>query len=379
MVQIFLGTPEGEAKDELRICLSFPYNKESITELKKIPGHRWHPDLKRWSFPNDKDTLEKILKIFEGKKIEINPALIPKDSSTFAEEGIGELEKDLRLRNYSAKTIKSYKSCIRSFLQYIQPRHPKNITSDEIRTYLLHLIDDKNFSSGTVNQVFNALRFLYVELYKKPFVIVKLPRPQKEKKLPDVLNEDEVVRIFNAVKNIKHRTMLMLAYASGLRVSELVSLRIEDIDGKRNLIHIRDAKGKKDRYTVFPQTLRGQLLTYWKTYKLDTKGWLFPGDTVDKHLAARSIQAVLSRAIQACGITKPVSMHTLRHSFATHLLEHGTDLRYIQALLGHQSVRTTEVYTHVSVKGLGQLVSPLDFLTLKDEHKIQNVKQKLLK
>ncbi len=165
----------------------------------------------------------------------------------------------------------------------------------------------------------NALRFLYAALYEKPFVIGKLPRPLKEKKLPDVLNEDEVVRIFRAVNNLKHQTMLMLAYASGLRVGELVRIRIEDIDGSRGLIHIRNAKGKKDRFTVFPESLRGQLLAYWKKYKLGTSGWLFQGDTNDKHLAERSIQAVLTRAIQSSGITKKVSMHTLRHSFATHL------------------------------------------------------------
>jgi len=233
---------------------------------------------------------------------------------------------------------------LRSFVAYEKPKHPREVTTDELKQYLLYLIEEKKIAASTVNQVFNALRFLYVDLYEKPFVIGKLPRPQKERKLPDVLNEEEVMRIFGAVTNLKHRTMLMLAYASGLRVSELVRLRIEDIDGTRNLIHIRDAKGKKDRYTVFPQSLLAQLITYWKTYKLGTRGWLFPGEKVDKHLAARSIQAVLTRAIRASGITKPVSMHSLRHSFATHLLEHGTDLRYIQALLGHQSVRTTEVY-----------------------------------
>lgn len=313
MVKIFLGNPEGKSKAEQRICLSFPYNKEYITELKKIARHRWHPNEKFWSIPNDKGTLENLIKLFDSKKIEVDSAPLPNDRNSFAEEVIEELKKELRLRNYSAKTIKTYKSCIISFLQYIHPRHPKDITSDEIRTYLLHLIEDKGFSSGTVNQVFNALRYLYVELYKKPFVIGKLPRPKKEKKLPDVLNEDEVVRIFSAVKNLKHRTMLMLAYASGLRVSELVRIRIEDIDGNRGLIHVRNAKGKKDRFTVFPESLRDQLISYWKTYKLGARGWLFSGDTSDKHLAARSIQAVLARAIKAIGITKKVSMHTLRH------------------------------------------------------------------
>ncbi|MDP2208840.1 MAG: tyrosine-type recombinase/integrase [Bacteroidota bacterium] len=391
-VKIFLVDSVGEhsTKVEQRIGVSFRYNEEYIKEVKKRPGHRWQPNEKCWSFPIEEETLEKILKIFEDKKIEIDstlqkrfPTIIRstelKDVETPSDEVIGELKKELRLRNYSIKTIKVYKSCIRSFLQYIHPRHPKNITSDEIRTYLLHLIDNKRFSSGTVNQVFNALRFLFVELYKMPFVIGSVHRPMKEKKLPDVLNEEEVVRIFRAVHNLKHQTMLMLAYASGLRVSELVRIKIEDIDGNRGLIHIRNAKGKKDRFTVFPESLRGQLIAYWKKYKLGTSGWLFQGDTSDKHLAARSIQAVLARAIQASGITKHVSMHTLRHSFATHLLDHGTDLRYIQELLGHQSVKTTEIYTHVSPKGLGRIRSPLDFLITKDEHKIHDEKQKLLK
>lgn len=265
---------------------------------------------------------------------------------------------ELRLRNYSYKTIKSYLSCLRAFIDYVKPKHPRQVTQEEIRGYFLFLIEKRKLTAGTVNQAFSALRFLYTELYNMPFIIGKLPRPMKEHKLPDILNEEEVMKIFNAVSNLKHQTMLMLAYASGLRVSELVSLRIEDIDGKRSLIHIRDAKGKKDRFTVFPQSLRARLLTYWKTYKLGRSGWLFPGDRIEKHLSVRSIQAVLMRAIRASGITKPVSMHTLRHSFATHLLEHGTDLRYIQALLGHQSVRTTEVYTHVSTKSIGQVRSP---------------------
>lgn len=270
------------------------------------------------------------------------------------------VKRELRLRNYSHKTIKSYISNLRSFVKHIHPVHTREADENIIKDYLLHLIDEKKFTAGTVNQTFNALRFLYVDLYKKPFVIGKLPRPMKEHKLPDVLNEEEVLKIFKTLPNLKHRTMLMLAYASGLRVSELVRLRIEDIDGNRGLIHIRNAKGKKDRFTVFPESLRGQLIAYWKNYKLGTSGWLFPGETSDKHLATRSIQAVSARAIQASGITKRVSMHTLRHSFATHLLDHGTDLRYIQEILGHSSSKTTEIYTHVSKQILGKFTSPLD-------------------
>ncbi len=241
------------------------------------------------------------------------------------------------------------------------------------------MIEEKKLAAGTINQVFNALRFLYVELYKMPYIIGKLPRPMKEHKLPDVLNEDEVLRIFNSVSNLKHRTMLMLAYASGLRVSEVVNLKIEDFDAERGLIHIRGAKGKKDRYTLLPVSLRNTLHRYWKEYNLGTSGWLFTGAKSDYHLATRSIQHVFERAVKQSGITKPVSMHTLRHSFATHLLEHGTDLRYIQELLGHGSSKTTEVYTHVSKQHIGTIRSPLDFIAKELDSEGNSQKKKLIK
>lgn len=290
----------------------------------------------------------------------------------------GTVRKELLLRNYSHKTIKAYLSCLRSFVRYFYPRHPRNLTGEDLRNYFLHLIAGEKFSAGTVNQIFNAVRLLYVDLYKLPFVIGSLPRPQKEKKLPDVLNEAEVRRLFASVGNLKHRTMLMLAYASGLRVSELVRLRVEDIDGDRGLIHLRDAKGKRDRYTIFPESLRAQLTGYWMKYNLRRSGWLFPGQTPDQHLSIRSVQAVMDRAVRDAGIEKPVSMHTLRHSFATHLLEHGTDLRYIQELLGHRSVKTTEIYTHISNRVIGKIRSPLDFLVGKNEHAVNGAERKLL-
>jgi len=275
------------------------------------------------------------------------------------------LTYEMQLRNYSYKTIKAYKSCIRGFVKYISPKHPRDIDNEEIRKYLLYLIAENKTPASTVNQVINALRFLYVDLYHKEFIIKDLPRPQREHRLPKVLNEEEILRIFQSVNNIKHRTMLMLTYASGLRVSEVVKLRIEDIDGMRGLIHIRGAKGKKDRYTLLPESMRFMLNNYWKTYKLGHTGWLFPGANAGYHLSVRSIQTVFERAVASAGINKPVSMHTLRHSFATHLLEQGTDLRYIQELLGHKSSKTTEVYTHISKKAIGNIRSPLDRLAEK--------------
>lgn len=262
------------------------------------------------------------------------------------------VRREMRLRNYSHRTIKACLSCLRSFARYFAPCHPRDLGEEDIKQYLLHLLEDEKLTAGTVNQVFNALRLLYVDLYNRSFVIGSLPRPQKERK--------------------------MLAYASGLRVGEVVKLRVEDIDGRRVMIHIRSAKGKKDRYTILPESLRGSLVEYWNRYRLGSEGWLFPGQEPDRHLSERSIQAVLGRAVLAAGIGKPITMHTLRHSFATHLLDRGTDIRFIQELLGHHSVKTTEIYTHVSTRTLGKIRSPLDALADKYEHNLDAQDGKLL-
>ena len=223
---------------------------------------------------------------------------------------------------------------------------------------MIYLIEEKKWQASTINQVFNALRFLYVELYKTKFVIESIPRPKREKKLPDVLSQNEILKIFSRVENLKHKTILMLIYSSGLRVGESVRLKISDIDGERRMIHLRSAKGKKDRYTTLSAAVLEMLRKYYKQYK--PKDFLFEGQGERKHLAERSVQAVFKRAVKVAGINKPITVHGLRHSFATHLLESGVDLRYIQELLGHSSSKTTEVYTHVSKKSLSNIINPLD-------------------
>lgn len=268
------------------------------------------------------------------------------------------VRSELRLRNYSNKTIKSYTSCLRSFTRYFQPRHPRQIEETDIRNYLLYLLEEKRFSAATVNQVFNALRFLYVELYKMPFIIGSLPRPKKEKQLPVVLSQEEVVRLLDSVDNLKHKTILMLIYSAGLRVGEAVRLKIEDIDSERKLIYLKSAKGKKDRYTLLSDVALKNLREYFKAYR--PKEYLFEGAPGRKHIAERSVQEVFKRATGMAGIRKHVTVHSLRHSFATHLLEAGTDLRYIQEVLGHASSKTTEIYTHVSKQKLGKIINPLD-------------------
>lgn len=268
------------------------------------------------------------------------------------------VRRELRLRNYSHKTIKAYVSSLRAFALYVQPRHPRELGEADIRQYLLRLIETRHFAPSTVNQVFNALRFLYVELYNMPFAIGHIPRPRKEQKLPVVLSQQEVKHIFDVLENQKHRIMLMLAYSAGLRVGELVRLRLEDIDSDRKMIHIHCGKGKKDRYTILSDVILEGLREYWSQYR--PKEWLFEGQRIGHSYSIRSAEKVFSEAARKAGITKHVSMHSLRHAFATHLLESGIDLRYIQDLLGHSSIKTTEIYTHVTQRKLEAIRSPIE-------------------
>jgi site-specific recombinase XerD len=277
------------------------------------------------------------------------------------------LTSELRIRNYSPKTIKAYRSCVRSFVKYLSPRHPRVATENDIERYLLYLLDHENLSAASVNQAVNALRFLYVELYEKPLRIASIPRPKRRRKLPNVLSGGEIQTLLKHVENTKHRTILMLMYSGGLRVGEVVRLRISDIDTERALIHVRDAKGMRERVTVLSQVALKELQEYCAIYR--PKFFLFEGGIGRQFLSERSVQHVFEQAKVRAGIQKPVTVHSLRHSFATHLLESGTDLRYIQQLLGHKSIKTTEIYTHVSKRAISRIVSPLDLsMKAKQDH-----------
>lgn len=222
----------------------------------------------------------------------------------------------------------------------------------------MKLLDEKNSTHTYINQAISALKIFFKEVLKKPKVLINVPRPKKEKKLPDILSQQEVLRLLEAVDNVKHKAIMLLIYSAGLRVGEVVRLKAEDIDSERNLIHIRQGKGRKDRYTLLSSMALDALNLYIELY--GPYKWLFPGAEPGRHITERSVQKVFDGAKERAGIRKDVSVHTLRHSFATHLLEAGTDLRYIQELLGHQSSKTTEIYTHVSKKELGRIQSPLD-------------------
>jgi len=270
------------------------------------------------------------------------------------------LRRDMRLRNYSHKTFKAYQSCIRTYVRHIRPLHPRDATDADIRRFLLRLVEDEVYQASTINQVINALRYLYVELYKRPMVVGTIPRPMKTRKLPAVFSADELRLVFGVVKNLKHRTLLMVTYAGGLRVGEVVRLRLEDVDFGRNLIHVKGGKGRKDRYTILGGAAQTAIKLYFNEYS--PREWLFPGENPARYLSERTAQEVFEKAVRIAGIQKKVTYHTLRHSFATHLLEAGVDLRYIQELLGHSSSKTTEIYTHVSQRKVAEIRSPLDTL-----------------
>jgi integrase/recombinase XerD len=226
----------------------------------------------------------------------------------------------------------------------------------------LHLLVKRGFSSSTQNQAVNAIKFYYEQVLDMPQRFYDIERPRKHAKLPQVLSEEDVLRLLSAVENLKHQAILVTIYSCGLRISEVINLKITDIDSTRKTVLVRDAKGKKDRSTVLADTTVELLRKYYVRYK--PKEYLFEGAKGGKY-SVTSIQHIFKDALKKAKIGKPATVHTLRHSFATHLLESGTDLRYIQALLGHTSAKTTEIYTHVSTKTLKTIVSPIEKLKLK--------------
>ena len=200
---------------------------------------------------------------------------------------------------------------------------------------------------------------------KKPFISEGMPRPRKEFRLPSVLSVGEVTALLDSIRNVKHRAIVMLMYSAGLRVSEVIKLKTENIDAQRHLVQVKGGKRKKDRYTILSDTALDYLRYYWKIYKPEK--WLFPGQRRGGHITARTVQHIVGAARKRAGITKRFSTHVLRHSFTTHLLEQGTDLRYIQELLGHKGPKTTQIYTHVTRKDIARITSPLDTLNLNNE------------
>ncbi|HEX9582045.1 MAG TPA: site-specific integrase [Gemmatimonadales bacterium] len=266
---------------------------------------------------------------------------------------------DLRIRNYSPRTIERYTECVTSFARHFG-KSPAALGLEQIRAYQLFLIQTKHASWTVFNQTVCALRFLYGTTLARPDTIPHIPFPRQPKPLPVVLSRTELARFFAAIPNLKHRTVLMTMYAAGLRLSEALGLRVADVDSDRQCLRVERGKGQKDRYTLLAPTLLQQLRDYWRLMR--PAPWLFPGQRPHQPLTASAIQRRCGLAARRAGLAKRVSPHTMRHCFATHLLEAGTDLRTIQHLLGHSSLQTTAVYLHVATRARHVTDGPTDLL-----------------
>jgi site-specific recombinase XerD len=353
------------------------YGVKEREGIRSIPSRKWAPDEKIWTIPYSISAVESMLEAYRSCKFECDERLdkelpfirewldrrdtqanaVPSSSERgeWNPDQRQEMRDALVARGYSSKTIKAYISQTERFFAGLQGTEA-SINDAVVQKYALVLLE-KGLSHAYVNQAISALKFYFRHVLKQPKSSAYV-RPKKESKLPDVLSLNEVMRLLKVVKNLKHKAILYLTYTSGLRVSEVVRLRLEDCDRERKVLKVRQGKGRKDRQTLLSEAAFAVVEQYIGVGQ--PADWLFPGQREGRHLTERSAQKVFEKALAEAGIRKQVSIHSLRHSFATHLLENGIDLRYIQELLGHQSVRTTERYTHVSRRDIGRIQSPLD-------------------
>jgi len=270
---------------------------------------------------------------------------------------------DMRVRNLSPKTQAIYCEMVARFAKHFG-KSPELLGPEQVRAYQVYLVNEKRVSWSLFNQTVCALRFLYRKSLGRDWAIEHIPFPRQEKRLPVTLSLSEVARFLEAISNIKHRTILMTAYAGGLRTSEVVHLRVSDIDSQRMVIHIRQGKGHKDRYVMLSPKLLELLRAYWKLVR--PTEWLFPGVRRDCPISVHTVQKAAQKATSVSKLGKRVTVRALRHSFATHLLEAGSNVRTIQVLLGHRSLATTAIYTHVSASTVCATSSPLDLLPVPD-------------
>lgn len=335
---------------ENRIAVYFEKDETLNNRIKQINGARWSNTLKAWHLP---DTESNRLRF----KLPLAADFLPNTEGLAA---LQQFKNWLKSRRYSKNTIVTYYDAMKSFLTFYNKKPFVEITNNDVIEYNNNYILKNNLSASYQNQIVNAIKLFFKTVHERKIEIEKIHRPKRSKVLPNVLSKEEVKLILNAHSNIKHKMMLSLIYSCGLRCGELLALKPNNIDSKRNIVFLKNTKGKKDRIVPLSPKILEMLRDYYKMYK--PKTWLFEGQQAGNQYDSRSLQQILKQALQKTGTTKPVTLHWLRHSYATHLLESGTDLRYIQELLGHNSSKTTEIYTHVSTKSIQQIKSPFDDL-----------------
>ncbi|MEO6905737.1 MAG: tyrosine-type recombinase/integrase [Ginsengibacter sp.] len=388
-------------------CIGIYFEKNAVIQalVQKAAKARWSSSYKCWYVPLSKSNFEKLSEVLKNKvelKIDelkdylmkkkqvknflpeptnlkvksLEKELLEKSSSQIQQSksmyvishennvALQDYKQQLLLKGYSQSTIRTYTGEFVQFLNLIKEKPASEFTTVRIKDYLQYCFEKLKLSENTLHSKINSLKFYYEQVLGREKFFWSIPRPKKQKLLPGIFNQDEIAAIINSVDNKKHKTMLMLAYSGGLRVSEIVAIKTYQVDSKRMTIFISQAKGKKDRMVGLSPVLLVMLREYAKEYNPDKKGYLFMGSTPGSAYSTRSLQEVLQAAKKRAGVMKPGSIHSLRHSFATHLIEKGTDVTMIQKLLGHNDLRTTLIYLHTSNKDLIKIVSPLDDLKL---------------
>ena len=386
-------------------------NIESLNQIaRRIKGVKWSQTQKSWYVPLTKDNYETIrlafepyvyletsaLKSYLQKRNQVSSTkpfppnnAIPaktifnivthKSLNTISKEpklsvafdlsqqnltGLQKMMDHLTLKAYSLSTMRTYRGEMLVFMHLLGKHAADALTTDDVKRYLLKCITE-GISENTIHSRINALKFYYEQVLGREKFFVEIPRPKKPFLLPRFFNQDEITAIINCCGNLKQKVMLMLAYSGGLRVSEVVAMLTRNIDSKRMSILIEKAKGKKDRLVTLSPVLLVMLREYWNAYKPAKAGYLFSGQNPDEPYSVRSLQMVLQAAKEKAGILKPGGVHALRHSFATHLLDKGTDIMMIMKLLGHNDIKTTLRYLHVTNRDMLQIISPLDNLDIK--------------
>lgn len=372
--------------DDTTLKLRFPYDHGIVEKVRQLPKRRWSKPEKCWFIPNDAAVVGRLLVLVGPDRVidqtaagivskepvvPVDPAKEPACPHTGDPAGIcgliAGLDREMKVKNYSIRTRRNYRDAVQRFCEDMNA-DPGSIGPDQVKQYLIHLREKRHFSPRTVNLWAAAINFFYRTVVTGSNPVASVPRMKVGRPLPDVYSEEEIGAILGAAGNPKHRLILMLAYGCGLRLGEIRSLTPEDISLDRRVLTVRHGKGNKDRRVMIDEVFLPALDAYLRNGR--GKVWLFEGPSPGHRLTARTISLIFEHACQKAGIVRKSGIHGLRHSFATHLMEHGTGLRSIQELLGHSSNKTTEIYTHVSKSAIAKIRSPLSKIDLQNTGRI---------
>lgn len=334
------------------IWIAFKYDPQKIKIIKSFTDARWMPSERKWFVAdNDNNRLLfnlplKIQKVVEGV-------------SNFNAFALQKLKNELEIRAYSPNTIKTYSNEFLHLLKFLKDKNVDELSEQDLRTYILYCIKKLKHSENLIHSRINAIKFYFEKVNNQRGIVFNVPRPKKPSTLPKSLSQQDIKKMFNVMKNTKHLLLLKMCYGMGLRVSEIVNLKIQHIDSQKMQVLIEQSKGKRDRCVILPTSILELLRIYYLEYR--PKYYLFEGVNHEQY-SIRSVQAVFRKAMKLANINKKIGIHSLRHSYATHLIEQGTDIRFVQDLLGHKNIKTTMIYTNLTDQFKRNIKSPLDQL-----------------